>query len=452
MDAAVATPLRKRQLSVHIPKPRESRGSMAPAPAALEPVVSPTTRLFKDLYIVALFGFAKPTDLAAFRALLSTVARHPRFCSIQATDEGGGTPRWARTTVNVDDHIIVPSLDAGAVAADPAKAVEDYVASLSTLPMDFSRPLWEIHLLNFPTSSTVAATAVFRFHHSVGDGTSLISFLIASAQSADSPEAPPSVPPPGRRRTGQIYARPCPPLSAGVFALALWAWSCVVLAWNTVVDLVAFVATVLFLDDPDTPFKRAGHGEAVRSRRVVHRGLSLDDIKYIKNAMNCALADMMDSSTKGKDVSWGIRLGFMLLPLHIALHNDDPLEYIRKAKKAVDRKKSSLEVLFTHAVVGLTTKFLGLKVASLVFERMLSHTTISISSVMGTIEKIEVAGHPAVFIAPTTFGVPEALCLNFQSYMNTVRVVLAVDDTTIPDYHALLDDFTACLKIIRDAS
>ena len=42
--------------------------------------------------------------------------------------------------------------------------------------------------------------------------------------------------------------------------------------------------------------------------------------------------------------------------------------------------------------------------------------------------------------------------MNFQSYMNTVRVVLAVDGTKIPDYRMLLDDFTASLKTIRDAA
>ena len=293
MDPETATTLRKRPLSVRISKPGESGGSMAETLPAPEPL-SPTARLFKDLFIVTLFGSSKPIDLAAVRAgLLRLVARHPRFCSIQATDTfNDGTPRWVRTTVNVDDHIVVPSLeDDGDVATNPEQAVEDYVASLSTLAMDFSRPLWEFHILNFPTSATVAATAVFRCHHSLGDGTSMISLVLASAQTADSPAeveaaASMAMPPPVRRK-GQIYFRPRPPRSAGVLALAKWAWSFVVLAWNTMVDLAGFFATLLFLNDPDTPFKQADHLAEAKSRRVVHRGLSLDDIKYIKNVLNC---------------------------------------------------------------------------------------------------------------------------------------------------------------------
>ena len=51
----------------------------------------------------------------------------------------GAEPRWVRTTVNLDDHIIYPKLDAAAVARDPDRAVEDYVGTLSTLSMDCVR-------------------------------------------------------------------------------------------------------------------------------------------------------------------------------------------------------------------------------------------------------------------------------------------------------------------------
>lgn len=204
---------------------------------------------------------------------------------MQVTDGfDDGKPRWVRTTVNLDDHIIVPSLDPDAVAANPDQVVEDYVASLSTLPMDFSRPLWELHFMDFP-SSEAAATVAFRVHHSLGDGTSLLSLLFACAQSAASPKALPAMPRP-TRRTGPIYARPRPAWSAGVLAFAMWVWSYGVLAWNTVVDVAAFLATILFLRDPHTLFKRANHGE-VHGKRLVHRSLSLDDVKFVKSAMNC---------------------------------------------------------------------------------------------------------------------------------------------------------------------
>jgi hypothetical protein len=156
--------------------------------------------------------------------------------------------------VKVEDHIVVPMLDPVAVAANPDQSVEDYVASLFTLPMDRSRPLWEFHFLDFPTSDAMS-TAVFRVHHSLGDGMSLLTLLMSSTRSAADPSRLPAMPTPPAR-SGDIYARPRPPRSAGVLAFIAWLWSFVVLAWHTVVDVTLFVAdfdteTALRKRDPD---------------------------------------------------------------------------------------------------------------------------------------------------------------------------------------------------------
>nr|CAB3474385.1 unnamed protein product [Digitaria exilis] len=61
------------------------------------------------------------------------------------------------------------------------------------------------------------------------------------------------------------------------------------------------------------------------------------------------MVEMIEAG-KSKAVKWGNKLGYIILPFHIAMH-DDPLEYVRTAKKTVDRKKSSLEALFTHLLL-----------------------------------------------------------------------------------------------------
>ena len=38
-----------------------------------------------------------------------------------------------------------------------------------------------------------------------------------------------------------------------------------------------------------------------------------------------------------------------------------------------------------------------------------------------------------------------------MSYMNTMKVVLAVDELAIPDPHQLLDDFADSLELIKEA-
>uniref|UniRef100_A0A0E0FTQ2 Uncharacterized protein n=1 Tax=Oryza nivara TaxID=4536 RepID=A0A0E0FTQ2_ORYNI len=431
MNAAGAdtdTVLRKRQLTVRTTSSnggngfRVGGGKGAAAATPPEPV-SPSARLLEDFFIVVVIGIATPVNDPVARAgIAAQFARYPRFRSIQVTDEDGGNPRWVRTTLNVDDHIIYPELDMDAVAADPDKAVEDYVASLSTKPMDESRPLWEFHVLDFPTSEAAATTAI-RVHHSLGDG--------------------------------------------------------------------IFFATTMFLKDPHTLFKRVKHGEFQR-KRIVHRGLSFDDVKLVKNAMNCTVNDVlvgitysalsrcdtdtdedirlrtillvnlrpttslhayvdMINSGREDEVKWGNALGFIILPFFIGMHKD-PLDYVRKAKKVVDRKKSSLEVVFTHLAAEVILKLFGLKAAAAIFHRMISHTTISFSNMIGPVEQVEFCGHPVVFIAPSGYGPPEALTVNFQSYVNTMMVNLAVDEAQFPDCHELLDDFSESLRQIKDAA
>jgi hypothetical protein len=66
-------------------------------------------------------------------------------------------------------------------------------------------------------------------------------------------------------------------------------------------------------------------------------------------------------SGKSGDVGWGNQLGYIILPFQVEMH-DDPLVYVRKAKKTLDRKKRSLEMVFTCKISELFLKLFGMKV------------------------------------------------------------------------------------------
>lgn len=503
--------LRKRALSIDATSAATGmeRGSKARQEAGEDDIVeveeepvSPTGRLFREprfsCYIVSVFGLGAPVDLAAVRAgLEATLARHPRFCSVQELDEleKGAKPKWVRTTVNPDDHIIVPNLDPTATLADPDKVLEDYVSSLSTLPMDHSRPLWELHVLDFPTAEAAAALAL-RVHHSLGDGVSLLSLLIACTRRAADPDALPALPPAGGR-AGPVYSLPRPPLAAGTLALVMWVLSFLVLAWHTVVDVVCFVATATSLVGDSRTLFKGEEGVEFRPKRFVNRTLSLDDVKYVKNVMNCTvndvllgvtsaalsryyfrksgesdrknikvrstllvnlrptpglhtLASMMESG-KDNGAKWGNQLGYMILPFHIAKH-DDPLLYVQKATKVARRKKSSMESVFTYWSADMIVKILGIKAAASLCYGMFTHTTLSFSNMVGPSEQIVFYGHPIVYIAPSVYGHPHALTMHYQSYMNKIKLVLSVDEEQFSDSHELLDDFAESLRLIREAA
>lgn len=116
---------------------------------------------------------------------------------------------------------------------------------------------------------------------------------------------------------------------------------------------------------------------------------------------------------------------------------------------------------------------------------MFSNTTLSFSNLAGPSEQILFCGNPIVYISPTSYGHPhvsiiqimhssasppkfaflkslinhlglgvhaQALTIHWQSYMNTIKLALAVDETQFPDAHELLDDFTESMRLIREAA
>lgn len=181
--------------------------------------------------------------------------------------------RWVWTKVVLDDHIVVPDVDAN--MANPDKFIEDYVAGLTRTTLDISKPLWDIHVLNVRTVEA-DAVAIVRMHHSLGDGASLISLLLACTRKTTDPNLP-SLPMSRKRELGS---------RVGIFmSFIVRIVTLFYLVRNTVVDFLLFIASFVVLEDTPTPIK-GGQGVEFHPKRVVHRTLSLDDFKRVKNALN----------------------------------------------------------------------------------------------------------------------------------------------------------------------
>lgn len=67
-----------------------------------------------------------------------------------------------------------------------------------------------------------------------------------------------------------------------------------------------------------------------------------------------------------KHGTWGNKIGYALLPLNIGLKKD-PLDNVRDAKSIMERKKTSLEPLFTYFFTNLLLKLFGIKVVFYIF-------------------------------------------------------------------------------------
>ncbi|XP_034570936.1 wax ester synthase/diacylglycerol acyltransferase 11 [Setaria viridis] len=171
--------------------------------------------------------------------------------------------------------------------------------------------------------------------------------------------------------------------------------------------------------DPPTVFT-AVEGVEFRRKRFIVFTLSLEDVKLVKHALGCTLLVIvvdrsmiyiLDSVRRSRnqytDLINMLNRAWARFHQHHSEIDLGTLDYVRYAKKTVDRKKHSLEAIVTHAITAAITKLFNVKVSTSLFHRMVSSTTVHFSNMIGPTEPIEFHGHPVAYdIAPSVFGHP----------------------------------------------
>ncbi|KAL8234993.1 hypothetical protein R6Q59_021093 [Mikania micrantha] len=461
-----------------------------------EQPLSPMAQLFHEpgsnVYIITMMGCkTKIKPEVVKKNMVHSLLPHPRFSSLQVIDKETRSIRWVPTNVNIDNHVIVPELDPNIMFPD--KFVDDYVSNLSRSPIDNSKPLWELHLLDIKTTSD-EGTGVFRVHHSLGDGLSLMTLFLASTRQSSDIDALPTLP--VSKKSGYIKFGSC--------------WSFIKVFWNSIVAVIMFVFTFWFLKDTDTPLK-ANMGVENRPRRFVRKSLKLADINAVRDAMNVTLNDvalgitqaclstylnrryseiqdvdrrgdchdkqdflpknirlratfffnlrattrintLIETMKTGTNVGqWGNRIGYVLLPFAIGLKSN-PLDYVKEAKAIIDRKKSSLEPLYTYYIVYLVLKLFGIKAVGKLNHKVFFNTTLWFTNVPGPQQQVTFHGHDVNYIAPSCYGQPNALMIHVLSYMDKLTFVISADEETIPDPQRLCDDLEESLHLIKTSA
>ncbi|KAM4076148.1 hypothetical protein ACJW30_12G041100 [Castanea mollissima] len=394
-----------------------------------EEALSPAAQLFHspslNCYIVTMIGFKTKINPNFVKAgLEQTLLKHPLFSSKIVGSKEGRNMKWTPTTVKLENHVFVPNLDPN--IDHPDQFVEDYVSNLTKTPMDLSKPLWEIHLLNVKTSDA-EAVGVFRVHHSIGDGASLTSLLIASTRKTSDPEALPTVP--IKKRAGSTN-------SNTTFWWLLSIWFVLRLIWNTCVDFMLFLATFLYLKDTESPIKGAPRCD-LTTKRFAYRIVSLDDIKFVKNVMNMTINDVVLGATQA------------------GLSRYLDRRYATEDEKDGDNSNTNNlpESLRLRAIVFANLRATaGIQAAAALTHTVFTNTTVAFSNVCGPLEEISFFGHSIAFLAPSIYGFPHAITIHCQSYADKMTIILAADPNVVPDPHRLLDDLEESLQLIKDAA
>ncbi|XP_021760586.1 O-acyltransferase WSD1-like [Chenopodium quinoa] len=113
---------------------------------------------------------------------------NPRFSSIMIYDKKG-VRQWKRVEVNLQDHVYVPRFLEGLSSESYDDYFDEYLTKISVEPLPQDKPLWELHIINCPTSKA-AGHIIFKLHHALGDGYSLMGALLSCVKRADNPSLP----------------------------------------------------------------------------------------------------------------------------------------------------------------------------------------------------------------------------------------------------------------------
>ncbi|XP_050366978.1 wax ester synthase/diacylglycerol acyltransferase 5-like [Argentina anserina] len=464
-------------------------GSSAPAPDSDEPV-TPAGRLFlqpqMNQIIYCVIGFKNPIDIDSIKSQVksSLMLTHPRFSSLMVRDSHG-RERWHKTTgVDVDRHVIILHDPVSDVGVDDETAVNNYLADLSTGPgLPTDKPMWEVHLL------IAHKVMVFRIHHALGDGISLMSMFLASCRRADDEGKLPTLAS-GKSKLSKGANR-----NKSFWGLV---WGVLVMVWFSLVFVVEFVLRSLWVCDRKTEIC-GGDGVELWPRKLATAKFGLQDMKLVKKAVPHAtindvlfgvissgisryldhrkpnalpegvqitgvamvnlrkqpgLQELSDLMRSNSGSSWGNKFGMLLLPIyyHNSKSNADPLAYLKRSKVMIDKKKQSVEGHFSYKIGLFVMTYLGPKVATLLNYRILCNTSFTISNILGPQEEITLGGNPITFLRASSSSLPHALTLHMVSYAERADMQILVAKDIIPDPAFLAKCFEEALLDMKEAA
>ncbi|CAA3024471.1 O-acyltransferase WSD1-like [Olea europaea subsp. europaea] len=105
-----------------------------------------------SLYIVGVMELEIPIDESIYMPFLRElfIPINHRFSSIMVFKERG-EKKWKRVEVNLKDHVNVPVLPSGLSTDYYDECFNEYLSKLAWEQLPESRPLWEVHIFNYPT-------------------------------------------------------------------------------------------------------------------------------------------------------------------------------------------------------------------------------------------------------------------------------------------------------------
>ncbi len=361
----------------------------------------------------------------------------------------GARPAWVE-----DDHFALRSHlhRVGLPAPGDRKELQELVSDLMSTPLDRSRPLWQMHLVDGYRGGTAL---VVRIHHAVADGIALVRLLFSLT------DEEPDIPSVGVRPAGPgapAAARGAAGLVGQGMEALLNPARLVELARRGVTGVDVVRRLLALPPDPRTVF----HGPlGVPKRAAWSEPLPLEEIKAAGKRHGATINDTMLAAVSGAlrgylvargepvdgislravvpvnlrpvdgPLEMGNRFGLVFLDLPVGVPG--PMARLAEVHRRMGELKASPQAGVVFGVLG------GMGLAGREIERIgvsifASKATMVLTNVPGPRKRIYLAGAP---VRSILFWVPQsgrlALGISIFSYAGTIRVGIAVDAGLVPD-------------------
>ncbi|KAK7267350.1 hypothetical protein RIF29_20019 [Crotalaria pallida] len=426
--------------------------------------VSPMGQYFNSptlcIYVIGVLEFEVPIDDLHVFTLLEDVFLpiNPRFSSIMVQGKNG-EKQWKQVAVNLKDHVRMPIFPEGKSLECNSNYFHDYLSTIAVEKLPQSRPLWEIHIVNYPTSDA-AGIVVFKLHHALGDGYSLMGALLSCLQRADDPSLPlsfPSLKPSKQESSAKSF-----------YTRFSWLFSS---AFNTVADFGWSVLKSSIINDDKTPIRSGDEGNDYHPVSISSIAFSIDHIKDIKSRLKVTINDvvtgivfygirlyMQDMNSESKTAEstalvmlntrnidgyqsindmlntkangpWGNKISFLHVPIPKLNGNriSNPLEFVWEAHNIIKRKKQSLAVALTGTLLDMESKVRGQEAVAKHIRGTILKSSAVISNLVGPVQQMSLVYHPVKGLYFTLAGGPESLVVSIMSYMGVLRVALKTE-------------------------
>jgi WS/DGAT/MGAT family acyltransferase len=439
------------------------------------------------MMIVAVLMFDRPMDMQRLRETIETrFLSYSRFRSRVARDITGGA-WWEEQEIDLDHHIVPVRLPSAVPNNKPA--LERLVGELSATPLDFSRPLWQMHVVDncIGEDGRNRQGIIIRIHHCIADGMALVGVLLSMFDRTPAPD------------TSECTTSPVTPqldednpwlqlmqpvtrttITAINMSTALWTKYMWMLADSSKLvgrlSEMGNAASRLTLDAiklmamPDDSRTRL-KGKPSGAKHVAwSEPVPLSEIKVIGKALGSSVNDVLMASVAGaigaylrakgdavpensdlramvpvnlRKAGKEQKLGnaFGLVPLVLPIGIQDPLERLDEVRRRMDELKGGYQALVAMAVLGMlgaTPKQMQNEIQN----HFAKKATAVMSNVPGPQSPLYLAGSQ---LDQIMFWVPQSgdigVGVSILSYNGGVQFGLVTDDAIASDPHDIIRRF-----------